>query len=226
MKKMKAVLFDLDGVITDTAVYHYKAWKALAAKIGIEIDEAFNEQLKGISRMDSLERILAKGSKLDAYSEEDKLALATEKNDLYKTMIQQMTPEDILPGINDLISGLKAKEMRLGLASASQNGPMILEKLGLKDTFDEIVDPAQLKAGKPDPEIFLTGAQDLGFKPEECVGIEDAAAGVDAINAAGMVSIGVGNEQTLQKATTVVPDTASLSAALVERVWRETVEHS
>lgn len=222
---MKAVLFDLDGVITDTAVYHYKAWKALGEKIGIEIDEEFNEQLKGVSRTDSLERILAKGNKQEAYSTSEKEAMAAEKNELYKKMIEQMSPSDTLPGIKELLDELKEKKILLGLASASQNGPTILAKLELTEYFDEIVDPAKLKAGKPDPEIFLTGAKDLGLETRDCVGIEDAAAGIDSIVAADMVSIGVGDAQTLSKATKVVSNTAELTVDLLESIWSEAVGH-
>lgn len=223
---MKAVLFDLDGVITDTAVYHYHAWKALGEKIGIEIDEEFNEELKGVSRTDSLNRILAKGNKEEAYSQTEKETMAAEKNELYKTMIEEMSPKDILPGIKALLDGLKERNLLIGLASASQNGPTILEKLQLTDYFDEIVDPAKLKAGKPDPEIFLTGAKDLGVKPQDCVGVEDAAAGVEAIAAADMVSVGVGDADTLGKATKVVPETGALTVELLEEVWSEAVGRS
>ena len=223
---MKAVLFDLDGVITDTAVYHYHAWKALGEKIGIEIDEEFNEELKGVSRTDSLNRILAKGNKEEAYSQTEKETMAAEKNELYKTMIEEMSPKDILPGIKALLDGLKERNILIGLASASQNGPTILEKLQLTDYFDEIVDPAKLKAGKPDPEIFLTGAKDLGVKPQDCVGVEDAAAGVEAIAAADMVSVGVGDADTLGKATKVVSETGALTVELLEEVWSEAVERS
>lgn len=223
---MKAVLFDLDGVITDTAVYHYHAWKALGEKIGIEIDEEFNEELKGVSRTDSLNRILAKGNKEEAYSQTEKETMAAEKNELYKTMIEEMSPKDILPGIKALLDGLKERNILIGLASASQNGPTILEKLQLTDHFDEIVDPAKLKAGKPDPEIFLTGAKNLGVKPQDCVGVEDAAAGVEAIAAADMVSVGVGDADTLGKATKVVPETGALTVELLEEVWSEAVGRS
>ncbi|MCI3028651.1 beta-phosphoglucomutase [Desemzia sp. C1] len=223
---MKAVLFDLDGVITDTAVYHYHAWKALGEKIGIEIDEEFNEELKGVSRTDSLNRILAKGNKEEAYSQTEKETMAAEKNELYKTMIEEMSPKDILPGIKALLDGLKERNILIGLASASQNGPTILEKLQLTDYFDKIVDPAKLKAGKPDPEIFLTGAKDLGVKPQDCVGVEDAAAGVEAIAAADMVSVGVGDADTLGKATKVVPETGALTVELLEEVWSEAVGRS
>lgn len=223
---MKAVLFDLDGVITDTAAYHFEAWKALGTKIGIDIDEEFNEQLKGVSRTDSLNRILEKGDKRDAYSEIEKEAMATEKNDLYKTLIEKMSPSDLLPGIKVLLDELKAKNIKLGLASASKNGPTILDKLQITDYFDEVVDPAELTAGKPDPEIFLTGAKQLGVDVSECVGVEDAAAGIDSINGANMVSIGVGDSKNLGQATKVVPSTADLTVELLEKVWSETVERA
>lgn len=173
-----------------------------------------------------MNRILAKGNKEEAYSQTEKETMAAEKNELYKTMIEEMSPKDILPGIKALLDGLKERNILIGLASASQNGPTILEKLQLTDYFDKIVDPAKLKAGKPDPEIFLTGAKDLGVKPQDCVGVEDAAAGVEAIAAADMVSVGVGDADTLGKATKVVPETGALTVELLEEVWSEAVGRS
>lgn len=221
---MKAVLFDLDGILTDTANYHYQAWKALGAELGIEIDEAFNEQLKGVSRTDSLALILAKDGLEENFPNAEKEALATKKNDVYKKMIEQMSAADILPGIKTLLSDLKAKGILLGLASASQNGPNILEKLGLKDFFDTIVDPAKLAAGKPHPEIFETGAKQLNVSVQECIGIEDAAAGVQSINSAGMAAVAVGDKTTLRAAAKVVASTNELTADLLTAVWAESVE--
>ena len=221
---MKAVLFDLDGILTDTAYYHYQAWKKLGAELGIEIDEAFNEHLKGISRTDSLALILAKGGLENQFTAAEKEALATKKNEVYKKMIEQMSADDILPGIKNLLLDLKAKGVLLGLASASQNGPIILEKLGLKEFFDTIVDPAKLSAGKPHPEIFENGAKQLNVSVQECIGIEDAAAGVQSINSAGMAAVAVGDETTLKAAAKVVASTNELTLDLLTAVWAESVE--
>mgnify|MGYP002564965174 CR=1 FL=1 len=220
---MKAVLFDLDGVITDTAIYHYQAWKEMASKLGIEIDEVFNEQLKGVSRMDSLQLILEKGGLGNRYSESEKVKMADDKNIVYKQMIEKVSPKDLLPGIKELLKDLKDKGVLLGLASASQNGPVILDRLEVTQYFNTIVNPAELRAGKPDPEIFVKGAQQLGVNPKDCVGVEDAAAGVQAINGAGMVSVAIGNQTTLAAANIVVPATEDVSADLLEKVWSVSV---
>ncbi|MBT2733050.1 beta-phosphoglucomutase [Carnobacterium sp. ISL-102] len=207
---IKGFIFDLDGVITDTAEYHYQAWKRLADKLKISLDREMNEQLKGISRMDSLDRILALGNQIESYSVEEKERLADEKNEDYKKLILDVTPADLLPGISDLLADLKAAGIRLALASASKNGPVIMEKLGIADLFDAVVDPAGLENGKPDPEIFIKGAEQLHLKPAECVGVEDAQAGIEAINAAGIFSVGVGTKEAMEKADYAAADTSKL----------------
>lgn len=220
---MKAVIFDLDGVITDTASYHFKAWKQLAASIGIEIDEEFNEQLKGISRLESLERILLKGDKLEHYSPEDVHRLAEQKNEEYKELINGLTSADILPGILPFLKELKENGMKIALASASKNAPFILEKLGIAQYFDTIVDPASLAKGKPAPDIFLKAAAQLSVHPQDCVGIEDAPAGVEAIYSASMVSIGIGSQEQLEKANLVLPSTKELNVEIVKKAWEDHV---
>lgn len=207
---IKGFIFDLDGVLTDTAEYHYQAWKRLADKLGIPLNHEMNEQLKGISRMDSLERILALGNQTEKYSVEEKEQLANEKNEDYKKLILNVTPNDLLPGIANLLADLKKENMRLALASASKNGPVIMEKLGIADLFDTVVDPASLANGKPDPEIFIKGAEQLQLRPEECVGVEDAQAGIESINAAGIFSVGVGTKEMMKNADYAVSDTSEL----------------
>lgn len=207
---IKGFIFDLDGVLTDTAEYHYQAWKRMADKLGIPLDREMNEQLKGISRMDSLERILALGNQTETYSVEEKERLADEKNEDYKKLILSVTPNDLLPGIADLLADLKKENIRLALASASKNGPVIMEKLGIADLFDTVVDPASLANGKPDPEIFIKGAEQLQLKPKECVGVEDAQAGIESINAAGIFSVGVGTKEMMKNADYAVSDTSEL----------------
>ena len=207
----KGFIFDLDGVITDTAKYHYIAWKELASEIGIEIDLKFNEQLKGISRMDSLERILTLGNKNDAYTEVEKEALATKKNTHYVQLLQSLTPDDLLPGVKTFLDEAKAKNIPCAIASASKNAPFILDKLGVMQDFDTIVDPATLKKGKPDPEIFIQAALALGIEPAEAVGFEDAQAGIDGIKAAGMYAVGVYSGEELHGADVIVEKLTDLN---------------
>lgn len=207
----KGFVFDLDGVITDTAKYHYIAWKELAAEIGIEIDLKFNEQLKGISRMDSLERILTLGNKNDAYTEVEKEALAMKKNTHYVQLLQSLTPDDLLPGVKTFLDEAKAKNIPCAIASASKNAPFILDKLGVMQDFDTIVDPATLKKGKPDPEIFIQAALALGIEPAEAVGFEDAQAGIDGIKAAGMYAVGVYSGEELHGADVIVEKLTDLN---------------
>ncbi|MGY3724018.1 beta-phosphoglucomutase [Granulicatella balaenopterae] len=208
---IKGFVFDLDGVITDSAEYHFLAWKALAKELDIMINREFNEQLKGVSRMDSLERILKYGAKDQLYNQQEKEALAAKKNEHYVSLIKDVTKKDLLPGVSEFLTELKAKDMKLALASASKNGPFLLEGLGIKELFDTIVDPAQLTHGKPDPEIFQKGASQLGLSVEECVGIEDAPAGIEAINAAGMFSVGIGSKDSLGAADYLISSTEELA---------------
>ncbi|MUK89427.1 beta-phosphoglucomutase [Ornithinibacillus sp. L9] len=213
----KLFIFDLDGVITDTAEFHYLAWKKLGEKLGVSIDRNFNEQLKGISRMESLERILALDPSL-SLSEEEKEILATDKNEYYKQLIETVNEEQTLPGVEVLLQTIKENNIKIALGSASKNASMVLEKLGLTNYFDYIVDAAKVKKGKPDPETFTTAADALSIAYPDCVGIEDAAAGVHAINDANMFSVGVGSMDHLAKANFVVHDTSKLD-------FEEIVQH-
>ncbi|WP_213495434.1 beta-phosphoglucomutase [Lactococcus formosensis] len=216
----KAVLFDLDGVITDTAEYHFQAWKALAEELGIDgVDRTFNEQLKGVSREDSLRKILELGGKLEAYDDETFAQLAQRKNDNYVQMIQKVGPDDIYPGILDLLKDLRAKNIKIALASASKNGPFLIEAMGLSSYFDAIADPAKVAASKPAPDIFLAAAAGVGVPITSCIGIEDAQAGITAIKAAGALPIGVGAAEDLGTDIALVSNTNSLSLELLTKVW-------
>lgn len=195
---IKGILFDLDGVIVDTAVYHYSAWRRMANELGFDIDEEFNETLKGISRMDSIDRILEKGGV--TLPKEEILKLATKKNDWYVEMVEQMTTDEILPGIESIIKQIKDSGLKMALGSASKNAPKILVKIGLMDKFDAIVDGNSVTKSKPDPEVFLKGAEALGLKNEECLVIEDAFAGIEAAHAARMKAIGIGSKENLPNA--------------------------
>jgi len=208
---IEAFIFDLDGVITDTAHYHYLAWKELGEKIDIKIDAQFNESLKGISRMESLERILIHGNKQNDFTIEEKEKMAHDKNKYYVELIKNITPKDILPGIKDLLNEIKDNNIKIGLASASKNAVMVLENLDLYDYFDFIADAAKCKNSKPDPEIFIMAANGLSVDHINCIGIEDASAGVEAINTANMYSVGVGDKLILNKAKLIFENTSQLS---------------
>lgn len=214
---IKAFIFDLDGVITDTAEYHYLAWKQLGEGLGINIDREFNETLKGVSRLESLERILALENKENDYTEEEKLELAKKKNDHYVSLINSITPKDVLPGINELLDDLKENKIKIGLASASKNAIPVLTKLGLLDKFDYVAPASECKNSKPAPDIFLMAAKGLDVEPKYCVGIEDAEAGVDAINSANMYSVGVGNLQSMKKANLVFNCTSELNLYTINK---------
>ena len=208
---LKGIIFDLDGVIVDTAEFHFRAWQELGKKINITFDRDFNENLKGISRMESLERILEFGGRANDFTLEEKNQLAQEKNEDYKELIKQITPKDILPGVKEFLDACVERGIHFSLASASKNGPAILEYLELTDVFEKIVDPTELINGKPDPEIFLKGAAMLGLSVDDCIGIEDAEAGIEAINRASMFSVGVGNPVSMKEADLFVEDTADLN---------------
>lgn len=190
---IEAVVFDLDGVITDTAHFHYLAWKQLAEELDIIIDEIFNERLKGVSRLDSLELILKEGNRQNDFTISEKEEMAYKKNLHYCELLKQLTPNDVLPGILELISDIKADGIPVGLASVSKNAGTVLKALELENAFDYIADAAKIKKSKPNPEIFLTACRGLGANPKRSIGIEDAQAGIEAINASDMFSIGVGN---------------------------------
>ncbi|SKB94826.1 beta-phosphoglucomutase [Dyadobacter psychrophilus] len=203
MPSIEACLFDLDGVIVDTAKYHYIAWRQLANNLGFDLTHAQNELLKGISRMESLEIILAIGGvKL---SEEEKLQRATEKNSRYLALCMQMTPADTLPGIREFLDELKNRSIRIGLGSASKNAKVILERIDMLSYFETIVDGNRITKGKPDPEVFLIGAADLDASPAACVVFEDAVAGIQSAKAAGMLAVGVGEKAVLTQADIVIP---------------------
>ncbi|TWT14598.1 beta-phosphoglucomutase [Planomicrobium sp. CPCC 101079] len=206
----KVFIYDLDGVITDTAEFHFLAWQKLAEELGISFDRQFNEQLKGISRMDSLDRILAIDPSLQTYSSEEKEKLATRKNEYYLELIEAVNPSHILPGIEALLLANKEANVKIALGSASKNAPAILDKLGLTGYFDYLVDASKVEKGKPDPETFTTAADALGIAYPDCVGLEDSAAGVEAINKANMFSVGIGDAAHLSHADYLVTDTAAL----------------
>lgn len=217
MQGIGACIFDLDGVIVDTAVYHFKAWKRLANELGFNFTEAQNEQLKGVSRVRSLELILQWGG--IQKSAEEQQELATRKNQWYVDMISQMTPEEILPGAKELLENLRAAGIKTALGSASKNARMILEKVGILSLFDAVIDGNMVSASKPDPEVFLKGAETLGISPERCIVFEDAIAGIEAGKAGGMKVVGIGETAVLHQADLVVSGLQELDIPTLNNLY-------
>ena len=209
----KAVIFDLDGVIVSTDGFHYRAWKAMADNEGIYFDETINNRLRGVSRMESLEIILERATK--TYTAEEKEAMATAKNDIYRESLVQLTPDDILPGVMDMLTTLRGMGVKLAIGSSSKNTPVILKQIGLGDYFDAVADGNQIKNSKRDPEVFLLAAKLLGIDPAECVVVEDAYAGIDAAKAGGMKAVGVGDASKYEKADVTGATMADVPATVV-----------
>ena len=212
---LKGLIFDLDGVLTNSAVYHLTAWNNLAKELGINLTDDQLDSLRGISRMDSLNLILKYGDQEDKYSEAEKEKFAAEKNTKFVEQVEKMTPADILPGIPELLSDAKKQNLKMIIASASKNAPKILTKLGIMDEFDGIVDPAPLHRGKPDPEIYE--------KAQELAGLnaDDAQAGVQSIKSAGQFAVGIGNKEVLKEADYIVPTTKELKLSEIESVFNK-----
>ena len=206
----KACLFDLDGVLVDTAIYHFQAWKNLGTKFGYTLTEEQNEQLKGVSRVESLNRILDWANY--SATDEQKSAWLIEKNVNYLELISNMNPSEILPGVLDFLSQIKQAGYKIALGSASKNAEIILTKTGLLEWFDLIIDGNKVSKSKPDPEVFLKGASGLGFLPTECIVFEDAQAGVEAAKAGNMKAIGIGDQEMLGQADKVIPSFEGIQA--------------
>jgi beta-phosphoglucomutase len=213
---IKAAIFDLDGVIIDTAHYHYIAWKRLASEFGITLTHENNELLKGVSRMRSLEIILSLGNIELPQAQKDQLA--EKKNKWFVEYIESIRPEEIFPGVIDLIRNLKKRNIKIGLASSSKNAPRVIELLGIARDFDTLVDGTMITHSKPDPEIFLLAAHKLGIAPHECVVFEDAEAGVEAAVAAGMKCVGVGSVEQLGKANNIVARTGDFDVQWLDKL--------
>lgn len=196
---IKAVIFDLDGVIVSTDEYHYQAWKKMADEQKIYFDRKINENLRGVSRMESLEIILRKSKK--KYSQEEKKQLAEFKNDYYKVLLNNLTPDDILPGVMKVLDTLKDGGIKVAIGSSSKNTVFILKQIGLANYFHAVADGNGIKKSKPDPEVFLLAAKLLNMPPQNCLVVEDADAGVEAALAGGMEVIGVGSASKNEKAT-------------------------
>jgi beta-phosphoglucomutase len=212
---IKACLFDLDGVIVDTAVYHFKAWRRLANELGFDFTEQQNEQLKGISRMESLDLILSWGNV--QLSSEEKNQWAARKNNWYLDLVQQMTPQEILPGVVDFLNELKEQKIAIVLGSASKNSKLILNKIDLLHYFDAIIDGNNISKGKPDPEVFQLGAEAVAATPSQCIVFEDAQAGIQAALAAGMYTVGIGAAKTLAQAHLVFEKFTDFNWAILQK---------
>lgn len=200
---IEACIFDLDGVVVDTAKYHFIAWRALADELGFEFTLEDNERLKGVSRMQSLEILLEIGGL--QFNDQEKEEMAARKNALYVSYIEKMTPDEILPGVELFLQELRKNKIKIALGSASKNAPMILERIGLTALFDSVIDGNSITEAKPNPEVFLKGAGSLGADPKHCVVFEDAIAGIEAARNAGMRCVGIGQPDTLGMADLVIP---------------------
>lgn len=212
----KGFIFDLDGVIVDTAKYHFLAWKNLAKSIDIDFTHEQNEQLKGVSRVKSLEKILDWGNK--TISEELFTSLMGKKNEEYLSFIAKMTDEEVLPDVPKTLDYLIENQQPISLGSASKNARPILEKVNLLKKFDAIVDGNDVSKAKPDPEVFLIAAKHLNMKPEDCIVFEDSVAGVQAANTANMISIGIGEKEVLHEADYIFSDFTEIENSFIQEL--------
>lgn len=215
----KGFIFDLDGVIVDTAKYHFLAWKKLANSIGVDFTELQNEQLKGVSRVKSLEKILKWGGKEISESQFNKLM--QQKNDDYLTHINEMNTQEILPDVPKILDYLIEAQQGISLGSASKNAHTILAKVNLLEKFQAIVDGNDVVKGKPNPEVFLKAADKLMVAPNNCIVFEDAVAGIQAANAANMISIGIGDKEVLHEADFVFNDFTEISIDFIKKIIEE-----
>ncbi len=211
---IKAVIFDLDGVIVDTAKYHFLAWSKLSSHLGLHFDEDINELLKGVSRGDSFSIILRENKKILTTDEQQ--YWCTQKNEWYKDYLKVLTPYDILPGILDALQWLKDNNIRIALGSASKNSPVILDKLNISHFFDVVIDGNAVSAAKPNPQVFLKAATFLKVYPENCIVIEDAKAGIEAAKRAKMRVVGIGSDKILNTADIILPKTDKIKEALLQ----------
>lgn len=201
--QIKGLLFDLDGVVVDTAKYHFLAWRKMANELGIDFNEEQNEQLKGVSRKESLDLILDWGG--ITLPDADFMRYMELKNEWYLEYIYTMTPESLLPGVEDFLLDCKHKGYKIALGSASKNAQLILDKLNITHLFDAIIDGNVVQNSKPHPEVFLRGAEAIGLQPTQCLVFEDAIAGVEAAHNGGMKAIGIGSAEVLAGAELIIP---------------------
>lgn len=196
--EIKAVIFDLDGVIVSTDEYHYQAWKSISDEQNIYFDRGINNRLRGVSRAESLEIVLEKANR--EYTQAEKEVLLEEKNNIYKYLLKNLSSSDILPGVNEVLDYLKSNNIKVAIGSSSKNTSLILQKIGLLNSFDAIVDGTMIKKSKPDPEVFIMVADKLNVLSEECIAVEDAKAGVEAALAGNMKVAAIGDAIRCNKA--------------------------
>nr|WP_289707199.1 beta-phosphoglucomutase [Enterocloster clostridioformis] len=211
----EALIFDLDGVLVDTAKYHYLAWKQLADELGIPFSERDNERFKGVSRARCMEILLEIGGR--TMSPEEQAAYADQKNGIYIDYIKKMDKSEILPGVTEFLTDARKKSYQIALGSASKNTALILERLELTPYFDAVVDGTKVTQAKPDPQVFLQGAAELGLSPANCIVFEDAVAGIQAARAGGMTAVGIGSRDTLYEADLILPGFADITITEVEQ---------
>ena len=218
----KAFIFDLDGVIVDTAKYHFLAWRKLANSVGVDFSEEQNEQLKGVSRVRSLEKILAWGG--IELAEEKFMELMAKKNNDYLSHVNKMDESEILPDVPKVLNFLQEEQFQIALGSASKNARTILQKVNLFDMFDAIVDGTNVTKAKPDPEVFLNAARFLQVEPNDCVVFEDSVAGIQAANTANMISIGIGDKNVLHEADFIFNDFTEISVEFLTELSEKEVK--
>lgn len=218
MKLLEAVIFDMDGVLTETSRQHYLAWKQLAKDLNFEITDKINNQIKGISRLESLDIVLSAGNMVDKFTETEKMQLADKKNSIYQSLIKEFTNKNLSEGALLLLKTLRDKGVKIALASVSKNAQFLLEAMEIINYFDVVVDPSEVMHGKPAPDIFMMAAQKLGVEPKNCIGIEDAFAGVEAIISAGMKPIGIGNKKVLYNCDTVFNNLSEINMDILMNI--------
>lgn len=215
--RFECVIFDLDGVLVDTAKYHYLAWKKMAEALGIALSKETNEKLKGVSRTECLDIILSFEKSTHLLSQEEKMNLTNRKNDIYLSYIKNMTAAEILPEAVTLLNFLKKHRYKISLGSASKNARTILDKIGIRHFFDHIVDGNMVTETKPNPEVFLLSAEKFGINPRACIVFEDSIAGIQAGNRARMFTIGVGSKEKLNEAKLVIGSIRELDMNMFHR---------
>ncbi|MGI6107839.1 MAG: beta-phosphoglucomutase [Lachnospiraceae bacterium] len=213
---IQGLIFDLDGVLVDTAKYHYLAWKKIADELGIPFTLKDNERLKGVSRVKSFQIILEIGNRTMPPEEQEQWC--TKKNNLYREYISHLTKDEILPGAEEFLREARKRGYKTALGSASKNAGMILDRLEISDLFDALIDGTKVSRAKPDPEVFLLGVQELGLKPEQCVVFEDAAAGIAAAHNGGMKAVGIGTRENLPEADLIYPAVGQCSFDDISRL--------
>lgn len=202
-RPLAALIFDLDGVLVDTANSHYRAWKQLADELGIAFDETANQALKGVDRLTSFDRLVAGSGR--CFTAEERVALANRKDGWYREEISRITPSELLPGARSVLAEASGVGLKLALASASRNAGLVVDRLVIREYFEVIIDPVTVPHGKPAPDLFIAAATALCVQPADCLGIEDSIAGIAAIKAASMWALGIGSDEVLSGADRVIP---------------------